>query len=147
MSKIIANRADIVAIADAVRSKAGVSGQMTLEEIATEIESIEAGGSEIQKASVTLSFPMDAMAIFETYDDELKVLKPAMLCMYGINMNNQQPFSNSAAIVGGLAYVVFPHNKYTWNVVITGNLEVVQNQKYFVAIRVLGDGTATITKA
>lgn len=43
MSKIIANRSDIVAIADAVRSKAGITDALTLEDIATEISNIEGG--------------------------------------------------------------------------------------------------------
>ena len=44
---IVTERSNITAIADAVRSKTGISGNMTLGEIATNINDIEtAGGGE-----------------------------------------------------------------------------------------------------
>lgn len=57
MSKVICEREDIVAIADAVRNKTGNSDEMTLGEIASGINGIEAGGSgggSVETCTVTL---------------------------------------------------------------------------------------------
>ena len=53
-TKIITNRSDIVAIADAVRNKTGTSGGMTLAEIPTKIRNIS-NGVDTSDATATAS--------------------------------------------------------------------------------------------
>ena len=54
MSRIIADKQDIIAIANATRIKTGKNNPLTLQEIANEINSISGGnGATIQTASVT----------------------------------------------------------------------------------------------
>ena len=54
--KVICNRDDIVSVADAVRSKTGISDEMTLSEIVTNINNIAVGSNvnmTFNKFSVT----------------------------------------------------------------------------------------------
>lgn len=53
--KIIAEKDDIVAIADAVRNKIGSTEEMSLSEIVSEINGIETGGGSSAKTTVTVN--------------------------------------------------------------------------------------------
>jgi len=46
MSKVIVEREDMVAIADAIRAKAGITSQMTVGQMKTAVDNIEAGSDE-----------------------------------------------------------------------------------------------------
>ena len=52
MSKVICEREDIVAIADSVRAKIGVTKSMTLGEIKTEVDNISVGAGGEDKISL-----------------------------------------------------------------------------------------------
>lgn len=79
MSKVICEREDIVAIADAVRNKTGNSDEMTLGEIASGINGIEAGGSgggNVETCTVTLSLSQGGIAYsYYTIENEAVTYK------------------------------------------------------------------------
>ena len=60
MSRIIADKQDIVAIANATRNKTGKNNSLTLQEIATEINSINGGGSGALK-TFSVTFPSQCL--------------------------------------------------------------------------------------
>lgn len=73
MSKVICDREDIIAIADAVRNKTGNSDEMTLGEIASGINGIEAGGSgggSVGTCTVTIIVPASVCVFgYGTYSE------------------------------------------------------------------------------
>lgn len=54
MSKVICEREELVAVADAIREKSGTTNSMTLDGMATLIDEIETGGGTAEEWILTL---------------------------------------------------------------------------------------------
>ena len=126
---IIAERSDIVSIANAVRTKTQTIGELTLNEIIAGINSIEVGsgssGNDLEVCTVTIDYIgfglfMDGESIYyidknmtlQSYETnprntitELQVLKNSIICTdYPFESNEIQPIlvSSGGGCIAGL---------------------------------------------
>ena len=86
--KIICDRQDLVAIADAIREKTGSIDGMTLGEIATNISRLEVGSSSGSSNNKTISISVDAKGYevygFDANGNSLSVSNGTYDFLYGI---------------------------------------------------------------
>lgn len=65
--KVIVSKSKLTAIGDAIREKAGVSGTLTLDEMASKISNIQSGGSTINVMKTLLDGTKNANYLFQKY--------------------------------------------------------------------------------
>lgn len=128
MSKVLCEREDLVAIADAIRGKTGETAEMSIGEMSGKINDIESGsGNDAPTGycpSLTINGNSDVQIINAIYtnNNRKQSLATDVKAPYTINMNNIMQ-------VGGILYIN-AHSSRGWSLVIDdyNNLELILDQ-------------------